>query len=135
VLSQSNQQRQKQIFFHKQYHGPHCDVPWNTMGINSNGDVFICRSPSWIPKFVGNILECNDIYEILNSDLALSIRQEILQGNYTYCNHKLCGFFGQISPDLYSTQGPEKQPDQINKSLNIYLDKIPKNIILDYDYT
>ena len=135
ALAQSNQQRQKQIFFDKQYHGPHCTVPWDTMGINNNGDVFICQSPSWVPKFVGNILKCDDIYDILNSDLALSIRQEILQGNYTYCNHKLCSFFGNISPDLYTTQGIEKKPDIINKSLQIYLDKIPKNIILDFDYT
>jgi sulfatase maturation enzyme AslB (radical SAM superfamily) len=135
VLAQANQQRQKQVFFDKQYHGSHCDVPWNTLGVNNNGDVFICQSPSWIPKFVGNILDCDDIYDILNSDLALSIRQEILQGNYTYCNHKLCGFFGQISPDLYATQGPEKQPDKINPSLDTYLDQIPKNIILDFDYT
>lgn len=135
AVAQANQRRQQQVFFSKQYSGAHCTVPWNTMGINSNGDVFICLSPSWVPRFVGNILECEDIYDVLNSDLARSIRQEILQGDYTYCNHRLCGFFGDIPPDQYVTQGPEKQPSPVNKSLATHVDRIPKNIILDFDYT
>ena len=135
VLAQSNQQRQQQKFFDKKYHGPACRVPWETMGINANGDVFICSSPSWIPKFVGNILECTDIYQILNSDIALSIRNEISNGRYTYCNNRLCGFFGNISPTRYETDGPEQVPDTVVHSDNLYVTEIPKNIILDFDYT
>lgn len=135
ALAQSNQQRQQQIFFHKQYHGTPCRVPWETMGINANGDIFICESPSWVPKFIGNILECDDIYQILNNDLAQSIRQEILQGNYTYCNHKLCNFFAGISPNDYATSGPEMLPEPITGSTELLIDRIPKTIILDFDYT
>jgi sulfatase maturation enzyme AslB (radical SAM superfamily) len=135
VLAQSNQQRQQQIFFDKQYHGTPCRVPWDTLGINANGDVFICLSPSWIPKFVGNILKCNDIYQILNSDLAQSIRQEILQGRYTYCNHNLCSFFSNIPTQEYQSIGSELQPGTIDRSPDLLLDRLPKNIILDFDYT
>lgn len=135
VLAQSNQQRQQQKFFDKNYHGLHCQVPWETLGINANGDIFICSSPSWIPKFVGNILECDDIYQALNSDVALSIRQEILQGSYTYCNNRLCGFFSKIPTDSYTANGPVKTPGPIVESSELHVTQIPKNIILDFDYT
>jgi molybdenum cofactor biosynthesis enzyme MoaA len=134
-LAQANQQRQQQTFFDKKYSGPPCQVPWETLGINANGDVYICSSPSWIPKFVGNLLDCDDIYKILNSDIALTIRQEILNGRYTYCNNRLCNFFGAIPPDQYVTNGPVVEPEQLDKSLDLYVKQIPKNIILDFDYT
>lgn len=134
-LAISNQHRQQQIFFDKRYHGKTCSVPWNTMGINANGDVFICLSPSWIPKFVGNIQECSTIYEVLNSDLALSIRQEILQGRYTYCNNRLCSFFSQIPPDQYQSYSTETQPAALEKNSALYVNQIPSDIILDFDVT
>ena len=135
VLALANQQRQQQIFFDKQFTGSPCRVPWETMGINSNGDIFICESPSWIPKFVGNILECNNIYQALNSDLAQSIRQEISQGSYTYCNHRICSFFSRVPPEQYANSGPEKQPGIVHKSPKLLINQIPRKIILDFDYT
>jgi len=72
ILAKNNQQRQKQIFFDKNYHQqPGCRVPWDTMGVNNNGEVFVCSSPSWIPKFVGNVLHVDNIYDVLNSESAL----------------------------------------------------------------
>lgn len=135
VLAKDNQQRQQQKFFSKNYHGPKCLVPWETMGVNSNGDIFICESPSWIPKFVGNILHCQNIFEVLNSETALEIRNEIQQGHYTYCNNCLCNFFGNIPQTLYSTTGPEKTTDVISNTDNLLINKIPKDIIFDFDYT
>lgn len=135
VIALANQQRQQQKFFDKQYHGPACRVPWETLGINARGDVFICLSPSWIPRFVGNILECDDIYQVLNSETAMSIRQEILAGRYTYCNNRLCNFFGAVPPDSYQTQGAEIEPAPVTASPELCVDLIPKNIILDFDYT
>lgn len=134
-LAEANQQRQQQKFFDKNYRGATCRVPWETMGVNANGDVFICNSPSWIPKFVGNILDCTDIYQVLNSDIALSIRQEISNGHYTYCNNHICGFFANISPERYQTNGPARMPDPVVQSNDLYVTEIPKNIILDFDYT
>jgi len=134
-LAQANQQRQGQIFFDKQYHGSPCKVPWNTMGVNNNGDVFICSSPSWIPIFVGNVLECHNIYDVLNSEKAQSIRREILAGRYTYCNHKLCSFFSSVNPAHYQTQGPEFNPELVQSGPELLVNQIPTNIILDFDYT
>ena len=94
VIAEANQLRQQQIFYDKNYQQTNsCGVPWNTMGVNARGDVFICSSPSWIPKFVGNLLQTSDIFDILNSKVAQQIRQEILAGRYYYCNPKICGFF------------------------------------------
>ena len=88
-LAEANQQRQQQQFYNKQYTGPHCNLPWNTLGINANGDAYICNSPSWIPLFVGNILEVDNIFDLLNSTIAQRIRQEILAGTYYYCNNRI----------------------------------------------
>ena len=138
-LAENNQQRQRQIFFDKKLTSSNrCRVPWNTMGINANGEIFICSSPSWIPKFVGNILQINDIYDALNSDLALKIRNEISNNRYFYCNTKICGFFRDIPSELYNTQPHGDQslvalPSQNNDQLQV--NAIPTNLIFDFDYT
>jgi len=134
-LAMANQQRQRQIFFSKNYQGSPCQVPWNTMGVNPNGDVFICSSPSWIPKYVGNLLEADDIFAILNSDTARIIRQEILEGRYTFCNHRICNFFSRISPDRYEGQGPEYVPRSADHRPEIMVDRMPANLIFDFDFT
>lgn len=135
-LSQANQDRQKQIFYDKNYQIKQCKVPWDTLGINANGNVFICQSPSWIPIFVGNILESNDIFDILNSDQALKIRQEILAGRYYYCNSKICGFFDYIDPKTYqSTPISNNSPLPLIKKQELFVTSIPKSLIFDFDYT
>ena len=136
ILAEQNQQRQDQIFFDKQLHSiGHCQTPWNTLGVNNNGDIFICSSPSWIPKFVGNILEVETIFDALNSDMAQKIRQEILAGRYFYCNNRICGFFNKIPLDTYQTLPLDTQPLPSLTSHDLLVDQIPKNLIFDFDYT
>ena len=137
TLANNNQQRQKQIFFDKNYHEhPRCQVPWNTMGVNNNGEVFVCSSPSWIPKFVGNILYVDDIYKVLNSESAQLIRQEIVAGRYFYCNNQICGFFGQVSPAKYlSDPQSDHIPLEFVSQDQLLVSEIPKNLIFDFDYT
>lgn len=137
ILANNNQQRQKQIFFDKNYHEhPICHVPWNTMGVNNNGEVFICSSPSWIPKFVGNILHADDVYDVLNSESAQRIRQEIIAGRYFYCNNQICNFFGQVDPKKYhSAPQLDHQPLEFVSQEQLLVSEIPKNLIFDFDYT
>lgn len=136
ILAEQNQQRQDQIFFDKQLHSiDHCQTPWNTLGVNNNGDIFICSSPSWIPKFVGNILEVQTIFDALNSSMAQKIRQEILAGRYFYCNNRICGFFNKIPLDTYQTLPLDTQPLPSLTSHDLLIDQIPKNLIFDFDYT
>lgn len=136
-IALGNQQRQGQQFYDKRLQGHnHCRVPWNTMGVNSRGDVFICSSPSWIPKFVGNLLETTDVFHILNSDIAMSIRQEILTGRYYYCNNRICNFFSNIDSKTYNTDetiGTNALP--VGNEINLYVQDIPRNLIFDFDYT
>jgi len=137
-LSQANQQRQRQEFFDKHADSRlQCRVPWETMGINANGNVFICLSPSWVPKFVGNILDVNDVYTVLNSDIARSIRNEILQGRYFYCNYKISNFLA--SKHNFISIVPESDSDLVALPLVdndlVRVTQIPKNLIFDFDWT
>jgi sulfatase maturation enzyme AslB (radical SAM superfamily) len=135
-LSIANQQRQKQIFFNKNLiNNNHCSVPWNTLGVNQNGNVFICESPSWVPIFVGNMLETQDIFDILNSESAQKIRQEILSNRYFYCNNNLCTFFAQIDKETYTQHPIDTSALEYQYDKKYTIDQIPKNIIFDFDYT
>ena len=136
TLAEQNQQRQNQLFFDKQYNKTVCKIPWETLGIHTNGDVFICSSPSWVPKFVGNIFENSDIFDILNSDTARSIRQEILQGRYLYCNNRICSFFANVDKNQYRYHSAEQDtPLPLTDSADLLVTEIPKNLIFDFDFT
>ncbi len=134
-LAQQNQQRQQQVFYDKRYTGQStCQIPWKTLGVNANGDIFLCSSPSWIPKFPGNILEVDDIYEILNSTMAQQIRQEISAGRYYYCNNKICNFFAQINPAIYQSS-PQLNELPLPFAHQSPVTAIPEYLIFDFDYT
>lgn len=136
ALAEHNQQRQRQVFFDKQLNSTKsCDIPWNTLGVNYNGDIFICSSPSWIPKFVGNLLQVNSVYDALNSDTAQQIRQEIKANRYFYCNNQICGFFKNINPAEYQTVPVLTDPLPFESAELLQVHIIPKNLIFDFDYT
>lgn len=134
-LSLSNQLRQQQMFYDKKYQGEKCSVPWNTLGVNVNGNIFICESPSWIPIFVGNLLETTTIYDILNNDESKKIRQEILAGRYFYCNSSICSFFKDKTLNGTHNNGNNLQPLEFIDHENLYVHQIPTNLIFDFDYT
>jgi sulfatase maturation enzyme AslB (radical SAM superfamily) len=136
-LAEQNQKRQQQIFYDKgMTTGTHCQKPWQTLGVNSNGDVFICSSPSWIPLFTGNILQADHIDQVLNSPVALKIRQEILAGRYYYCNSKICAFFSRRDPALYRSQArPGDQPMSLVPGNVLQVNQVPANLVFDFDYT
>ena len=139
ILSIANQKRQGQVFFDKHHTEKNsCRIPWQTLGIEKNGNAYICASPSWIPMYVGNILETNGIYEILNSQTSLKIRQEILAGRYYYCNTRICSFFDFKDTDKYQSR-PLVDSDvnelEFIDSPDLYVNKIPTNLIFDFDYT
>jgi sulfatase maturation enzyme AslB (radical SAM superfamily) len=135
-LALENQLRQGQTFYNKNVNPDIvCRVPWETMGINTNGEIFICQSPSWVPKFVGNIIKLDDIYTALNSELAQSIRQEILSGSYHYCNEKICGFFANLPKSTYNIDTADTLLQPLITNDTLLVNRIPKNLIFDFDYT
>lgn len=141
IIADGNRAHQKQVFFDKKVkNNNRCRSPWQNLGINSYGDVFICSSPAWIPKFVGNILNATDIYQdILNSETAQKIRQEIISGRYYYCNHQLCEYFNnRISQRQYTPQ-PESVADleelDFESTASTQVTQIPSEIVFDFDHT
>jgi sulfatase maturation enzyme AslB (radical SAM superfamily) len=137
ILAKNNQQRQNQIFFNKSYHDqPSCRVPWNTLSVNSNGEMFICSCSSWVPVPIGNILHTTDIYDVLNSESAQLIRQEIIAGRYFYCNNQICGFFEKVNPTHYqSVPQSTDTPMEILDLDQLLVSEIPRNLIFEFDYT
>ena len=135
-LAADNQVRQGQTFFNKNYMPNGCRVPWTTLGINANGNAFICLSPSWIPKYVGNILETEDIWQLLNSTTAQQIRQEVYHGRYYYCNNQICSFFAGVKPADYTAQnGSDTEPLPFESRPEYQVHEIPRDLIFDFDYT
>jgi Iron-sulfur cluster-binding domain/Radical SAM superfamily len=76
-------------FAKKNLKGKICLSPFNSMHINTAGQVNICLCPAWQPMVVGNIFE-SSLPEILASESAQRIRQSIIDGTYEYCNEKQC---------------------------------------------
>jgi len=139
-LSEANRIRQNQTFYNKHYTGPNkCDKPWNTLGINSNGNIFICSSPSWIPLFIGNLLETENIFDVLNNDLAKKIRFEINSNRYYYCNSKICSFFSNVDTYQYQKNishiNDDKPLQTTSDDPGLIVTKIPKELIFDFDYS
>lgn len=140
LLAEENQKRQGQQFFDKHVtQTTQCRVPWQTLGVNANGELFICSSPSWIPKFLGSILDVDDIFDLLNNSIAKDIRREIVLGRYYYCNNKICLFFGKMPSAIYQKEPKDSadiQPaDIIVSEDQLTINEIPSNIIFDFDYT
>lgn len=135
ILAKNNQLRQEQTFCNKNVIGKSCRVPWETLGVNNNGDLFICQSPSWIPLFVGNILNTDSVFTELNSDIAFKIRNEILNNRYTYCNHKICGFFSNLDQKFYNVEKSDSRILPVLNTDSLVVNNIPQNLIFDFDYT
>lgn len=138
VLADSNARRQQHQFHNKNYTPNGCRIPWNFLGINASGHAYICSSPSWVPKFVGNIVEASDIWQVLNSETAQKIRQEIYHGRYYYCNNKICSFFSGVESAKYTfapVAGDGLEPLAFEPSAEYQLTQIPGTITFDFDYT
>lgn len=140
-IAEGNRNAQRQIFFDKHVNKDvwTCKRPWQTLGVNSYGDVFICISPAWIPRFAGNILASNDIFNILNSSKARAIRNEIINNRYFFCNFDLCGFTQNLNEKDFA-KTPETTEDLqpltfINRPDDIEVTAIPHDIIFDFDHT
>lgn len=139
-IAEWNQRYQQQVFFDKKYnHAISCPVPWNTMGVTMSGDVFICLSPAWVPRFVGNVLTAEDVYaDILNSTESQKIRQEIVNNRYYYCNNFLCSHFSSVPAENYVAQPTDdssSEPMVFESQASYQVSQIPHNLIFDFDYT
>jgi len=74
----------------KQLQGKYCITPFIQVSINELGNVYLCGCNWWMSQSVGNIFQ-STLDEILSSQIAIDIRQSIIDGSYVYCNEKVCG--------------------------------------------
>jgi len=65
-----------------------CSQPFTNLEVNEWGDVRTCCA-YWMNQSLGNINECS-MDEVLNSDVAKSIRESILDGSFSFCNKRTC---------------------------------------------
>jgi molybdenum cofactor biosynthesis enzyme MoaA len=111
-----------------------CIVPWQTLIINQYGLSYICQSPAWLPRSIGSILDHNNYYDFINSHEARSIRQEMLDGTYYYCNQRICAVGFQKSAIKFTEPDSSYIPTtEFNERTIVH--QLPKEIVFDFDYT
>lgn len=131
------QKNNNQVFFDKQVTvDHHCIIPWISLIINRFGEAYMCVSPAWLPVSIGSILDYNNIFDLLNSDVALSVRTSILDGKYTYCNHRLCNqFFSKLDESEFKTTTKSNFSIRNQYPPEAYVHALPKQIVFDFDST
>jgi hypothetical protein len=75
-----------------------CDQPFKRFDITANGGVLACCGV-FLPTHIGNLTTAT-AKDVLNSNIALSIRQSVLDGSFSYCDHIKC-------PVIYDEKLPE----------------------------
>jgi len=68
-----------------------CPRPFDTVLIDKQGSCYICECTSWLPQSAGN-LNLQSLSDILESAVAKTLRDSILDGSYRYCNNKQCSY-------------------------------------------
>lgn len=71
--------------------GKYCHHPFNTITVDSFGDVYVCICQAWLPISVGKIWEFDNLDSIVTSPRAKEIQASILDGSYRYCDNNTCG--------------------------------------------
>lgn len=101
-----------------------CKKPFEHVEIDGRMDCFLCCPPVTNYLSVGNI-ENKDINEVWNSEIAQKIRASILDGSFKYCNLGKCTEYPKFK---------DKNVTEISPEYKIQMEKMPKEIYLDYDY-
>lgn len=118
-----------------------CTNPWQKLVINEFGLTYICSSPAWLPKSIGSILDYTDIFDLLNTYEARSIRSEVATNRYTYCNQKICNHLSLINVQSKIRSISDATPEDfvlLNENQFTASSKVtnlPSEICLDFDYT
>lgn len=71
-------------------HGLYCKHPYQTITIDSEGDVYSCFCQAWVPVSIGKIWEFSSIDEINDNQKRRQIINSIEDGSYRYCDSINC---------------------------------------------
>jgi MoaA/NifB/PqqE/SkfB family radical SAM enzyme len=90
--------------------GRYCYHPFNTITIDSAGDVFPCVCQAWLPISLGKIWDFDSLDDIVRNPRAREIQASIIDGSYRYCDNNTCGLIQ--TNDLQ--ENINHRPDSIN---------------------
>jgi len=112
--------------------GRFCPRPFDYAQVDPDGNVFGC-CPSMLFKSFGN-LRTQGFMEAWNSDIAVAVRQSILDGSYRYCSERACPDIqgGRLSRNEDVTD-PEHRA--FIEQQTSYLPRGPRQINMAYDQT
>ncbi len=65
-----------------------CLKPFESLGVEYNGNAYVCCH-AWLPLNIGNIKRL-PLNEIWNSAVVKRIRESIIDGSFSFCDHKNC---------------------------------------------
>ena len=90
--------------------GKYCYHPFNTITIDSRGDVYMCICQAWLPISVGKITDFDNFEDIVSSLRARQIQSSIVDGSYRYCDNNTCDLIkqNQLESEI------QHRPDTIN---------------------
>ena len=85
-----------------------CPKPFNSLTIDTYGDVYACICQSWLPIRLGTAYEFTSLTQALTNNIATELQASITNGSYRYCDVKTCGF-----SDNGKTSIPEIKPKTV----------------------
>jgi molybdenum cofactor biosynthesis enzyme MoaA len=136
IVDYHQRRNNKQILFDKKIDkNIQCSNPKKTLVVNQFGLTYICRSPAWLPKSIGSILDYDNFLELLNSYEARQIRSEIELGRYSFCNNKICGFLNNNDVEIINSDEPAILLTEDQFTSNSIVTSLPTEICFDFDYT
>jgi len=75
--------------------GNKCNVPSHTITIDYLGNCLLCSCDGWLPIPVGKVLEFDSIEQVLQSESAKLIREDVENGFFSWCAVDHCGIRDQ----------------------------------------
>jgi len=96
----------------------HCDFPSRVLVVDWQGNCFVCACEAWLPITVGNITDFNELADVWNSPVALSLQADIDQKKFTFCAVDRCGILDKnMQASEYS--GHSNNPNMHYISINV----------------
>ncbi len=103
-----------------------CPMIFSSMEVRMDGNAYFCCEHKYNNLSLGNIYK-DDLNDIWNSKLAVTIREEALKGKYPYCKGNVCLRLAKEIPDFVSVKSifiPHPEPVMTKTPYYIAISKI-----------
>lgn len=108
-----------------------CEKPFVDFEIANNGDVFVC-CPNYLRQPIGNVKNSKKD-EILNSEMARTVRRSIIDGSFSFCDTQKCP---AIMQRRLPKQADITDPEMLGHILrNTGVVQSPRHVRFSYDST